>query len=285
MSIVTCRECGRHVSTEADFCPHCGARAPAGALYRPASPPPAGADASSRPAPDASARPVLLEPPAASSRPSLIEPPPLPPPAPVTAPARHSGSRVPAVVAIVCVVLIAAVALWRKLPERAEAGAPVTQAMVPVAPPEAHGRATEAQIGYIRGVYQRIENGGAAFYQWRVELEEMRREWPAADSVYATVYQDGGTIHKIRMRVFQGQTRTSLLFYYDPGGLVFVHEVRQVPEFGAPQEQRFYFEGRTLIRWRDTNNVIVLPSGSVYATRAEALLRTSDALLARTQGH
>lgn len=275
-----------HVSTEADFCPHCGARAPAGDLYRPASPPAAGADASPRLAPDASSRPVLLEPPAAPSRPAPIEPPPLPPPAPVSAPAaRRSGSRAPAVIAIVCIVLIAAVAVWRQLPERALAGTSVTQAMVPVSPPEAHGRATEDQISSIRSVYQRIENGGAAFYSWRMELDEMRREWPSADSVYATVYEDGGLIQKIRLRVFQGQTRTSLLFYYDTGRLVFVHEVRQVPEWMTNQEQRFYFDGRTLIRWRDTSNAIVFPNGAVYAPRAETLLRISDALLARTEGN
>jgi tRNA A-37 threonylcarbamoyl transferase component Bud32 len=236
-------------------------------------------------APPAPSRPVLLEPPPFTpSRPVLVEPPPLPP-ARVSAPVvRRSGGRVPAVVTIACIVLVVAVVVWRKLPERVAAATPATQTMVPVAPPDAHGRATEEQIGYIRRVYQRIENGTASFYQWRVDLGELgRQEWPYADSVYATAYEDGGIIQKFRVRVFQGGTRTSLLFYYDAGRLIFVHEVRQLPGSTVGLEQRYYFEGRTLIRWRDTNNAILFPNGNLYAPQAQTLLRISDSLLAWTE--
>lgn len=144
--------------------------------------------------------------------------------------------------------------------------------------------ATEEQIEYIRRVYQRIENGGASFGEWRVGLGSMvRQEWPSADSAYATVYDAGG-IQKIRLRVYEGQMRTSLLFYYDAGSLVFVHEVKKRIGATTDAQQRYYFAGRTLIRWRDANNAIVLPDGGVYGRRAQALLRISDGMLERATG-
>lgn len=140
--------------------------------------------------------------------------------------------------------------------------------------------ATEGEISYIRRIYQQIENGGQTFGQRRVGLGGLARlEWPSADSVYASVYEGGYGPQKIRVRVFQGADRTSLLFYYDAGSLVFVHDVHRPYGAGSNVEQRYYFLNRALIRWRDTSNAIV-PLSPAYDERAARLLRISDAVLA-----
>ncbi|HEU4882873.1 MAG TPA: serine/threonine-protein kinase, partial [Longimicrobium sp.] len=120
------------------------------------------------------------------------------------------------------------------------------------------GDATEQQIDHIRAVYRGIENGGRIFRQRRMELGELaRREWEYTDSVYATVYDYGGDIQKIRVRVYRGNDRSSLLFYYDAGSLVFVHQVDRSIDSTTDAEARFYFEGPRMIRWRDYNNNII----------------------------
>lgn len=143
------------------------------------------------------------------------------------------------------------------------------------------GEATEEQISHIRAVYQGIENGGRIFSQRRVGLGGFaRREWASADSAYATVYDYGGEIQKIRVRVYQGNVRSSLLFYYEAGSLVFVHQVDGVPGSGTTVEQRFYFEGSRMIRWRDSNNSLVPAYTGAFATLASQMLRISDNVFA-----
>jgi tRNA A-37 threonylcarbamoyl transferase component Bud32 len=144
------------------------------------------------------------------------------------------------------------------------------------------GDATEQQISRIRAIYQDIENGGRVLRMRRMELGEFARTaWSSADSAYATVYDYGGEIQKIRVRVYQGNVRSSLLFYYDSGSLVFVHQVDGVIGSGADIQQRFYFEGPQMIRWRDSNNVPVPSHTPAYARLATDLLRVSDNIFAQ----
>ena len=143
------------------------------------------------------------------------------------------------------------------------------------------GEATEEQINHIRAVYQGIENGGRTYSQRRMDLGSFaRREWPSADSAYATLYDYGGDIQKIRVRVYYGQLRSSLLFYYESASLVFVHQVDGVIGSGTDTQHRYYFEGPRMIRWRDSNNTPVPAHTAAFATMASGMLRISDNVLA-----
>jgi hypothetical protein len=143
-------------------------------------------------------------------------------------------------------------------------------------PPRA---ATDDEIRYIRQVFQRIESGTSTVRAVSVPVGRFAaRAWPAADSVSAQVYGDPQGEGKIRLRVFDGQIWTSLLFYYHLGNLVFVHQLRGWTGFGADAEHRYYFLERAMIRWRDEYNQIV-PVGPAYAEKAQVLLGISDNLL------
>lgn len=143
------------------------------------------------------------------------------------------------------------------------------------------GEATEDQINHIRAVYRNIENGGPTFRQRRMDLGSFaRQEWSYADSVYATVYDNGGDIQKIRVRVFNGNHRSSLLFYYEARSMVFVHEVDGTIGSATNSEQRYYFDGPRMIRWRNYNNVLMPSSVPGFGTQANTMLRISDNVFA-----
>lgn len=132
------------------------------------------------------------------------------------------------------------------------------------------------EIDHIKALYYRRIEDGHPMMERRMALGRWRRfEWPSADSAHATVYEDGGGIQKIRVRVYESGTRTSLLFYYEAGELAFVHEV--VPTGGDGRlEERFYFHDRALILWRDTRNEPVPLSSGGYDERSRKFLRISD---------
>ena len=136
-----------------------------------------------------------------------------------------------------------------------------------------------------RAIASKASSPGRTFHQRRMELGSFaRREWTSADSAYATVYDYGGDIQKIRIRVYHGQLRSSLLFYYESGSLVFVHQVDGVIGSGSDTQQRFYFEGPRMIRWRDSNNALVAAHAPAFATLASGLLRISDNVFALATG-
>jgi serine/threonine protein kinase len=166
-------------------------------------------------------------------------------------------------------------------PNTAPAGGPDAPSVTESTRTAAVGEATEEQIRRIRAAYQGIENGGRILRRRRMELGGLaRREWPSADSAYATVYDHGGDIQKIRVRVYDGSLRSSLLFYYQAGSLVFVHQVDGVTGSASDAQERFYFDGPRMIRWRDSNNTLVPSYEPGFATQASGLLRMSDNLFA-----
>jgi serine/threonine protein kinase len=208
-------------------------------------------------------------------------------PPPFPARARQSGARVPpsramgAMILLVsaCIVIAIAFEAGRSGDVLGAGDVDLQQSLAATTINPAR-EATEGEINYIRRIYQQIENGGQTFGQRRVELGRLARlEWPSADSVYASVYDGGYGTQKVRVRVFQGEDRTSLLFYYDAGNLVFVHDVHRPYGASSNNEQRYYFLNRALIRWRDMSNSIV-PLSPAYDERAARLLRISDAVLA-----
>jgi tRNA A-37 threonylcarbamoyl transferase component Bud32 len=203
-------------------------------------------------------------------------------PAPVpSAPARSgSGGWMRAMMFLAALVLIVGV-VANVGPRSTRAADSTTGASTSSPRTAGVGEATEEQISHIRTVYQGIENGGRTFHQRRMELGSFaRRQWTSADSAYATVYDYGGDIQKIRIRVYHGQLRSSLLFYYESGSLVFVHQVDGVIGSGTDIQQRFYFEGPRMIRWRDSNNALVAAHTPAFASLAGELLRMSDNVFA-----
>lgn len=75
-------------------------------------------------------------------------------------------------------------------------------------------------------------------------------DWGGADSASAIVYTDREGIAKITARVYNGDQRNVLKFYYDNASLVFVYQVQQdlYPVRNA-YEQRFYFRSGRMFRW------------------------------------
>lgn len=195
---------------------------------------------------------------------------------PTAVPARGSNRGVRAMVlatGTLVVMAVLSIAVFGKSPS--ERAAEYFASAAPIAPSR---RDVPGEVSQIRDIFERIENGGLTVREWRMELGRFPRyEWPSADSAHATVYEDRNGIQKIRVRVYENGERTAHIFYYDAGALVFVFQVAAAGG-GRDAEQRFYFRDRTLIRWRDTRNVIV-PLGRGYDEFARQYLRVSDKLL------
>jgi serine/threonine protein kinase len=236
-------------------------------------------------APVYTGRPVLMEPPPLPPAERRPVPPPLPPAEQRQAPPpgpRRGG--VGAAAALVATVVVFAALGSTLLPDGGSAGSPVRQQGFTSAPIAAPRAATESEIQYIRQVYQLIEAGTTMPVRAPLQLQlAASNAWPSADSASALVYGDPRVMGKIRVRAYEGAMRTSQLFYYDAGKLVFVHEITAFTGSGSDAEQRFYFRDRALIRWRDQANQIV-PLGPAYADVARTLLDMSDALLAAAGG-
>lgn len=236
-------------------------------------------------APAYTGRPVLMEPPPLPPAERRPVPPPLPPAEQRQAPppgTRRGG--VGAAAALVATVVVFAALGSTLLPDGGSAGSPVRQQGFTSAPIAAPRAATESEIQYIRQVYQLIEAGTTTPVRAPLQLQlAASNAWPSADSASALVYGDPRVMGKIRVRAYEGAMRTSQLFYYDAGKLVFVHEITAFTGSGSDAEQRFYFRDRALIRWRDQANQIV-PLSPAYADVARTLLDMSDALLAAAGG-
>ena len=224
--------------------------------------------------------------PSASTLAAPQQPPAAPVPEPIPAVTPRPGSRKTGAVflAFAAIALVFAGALWTALPREARTDTPSVQQAFPSEPAAPSRPATEEEIDHIRRVYRQIESGGQALSQRRLDLGDFgRRAWPSADSAYATVYEGFNDVRKIRVRVYTQGERKSLLFYYDVGRLVFIHEVTTPPGASTNLEQRFYFRDRALIRWRDTGNALVPFSGG-YDDVAGFFLPVSDGLLAVARG-
>ena len=112
----------------------------------------------------------------------------------------------------------------------------------------------DARIHPIRQRYKWIENSSSRLQ----EYAPVPLDWGGADSASAIVYTDRDGIAKITARVYSGDQRNVLKFYYDNASLVFVYQVQQTlyPVRNA-YEQRFYFGGGRMFRWLDPEKRVV----------------------------
>ncbi|HYW14452.1 MAG TPA: hypothetical protein VE871_20970, partial [Longimicrobium sp.] len=204
-------------------------------------------------------------------------------PAPVTSPARHRRkARGAALVASGAAAL--AVVLWGSGRVRAPAEGPEPKALVeaPTAPPLP---ATAAEIASVRETYRAIENDAPLFSERRIAAGELfAEEWPRVENAYATVYDHEWVVRKIRLRVSRGNVRTSLLFYYYAGRVVFVQEAQSTSGKDTNVEHRFYFAKRdqrpmanpTMIRWLGPDGAEVPVESPAFAERARSLLALAN---------
>lgn len=131
----------------------------------------------------------------------------------------------------------------------------------------------DPRITLIKQRFDRIEANQHAFVSQDVPLK-----WRGADSATATIYVNGDEIPKIRVRVYTGPERNSLLFYYAGGQLIFVHQVNTALPNGRRYEQRFWFDGG-LLRWRGPNNRDIDGSAPEFSQNSSYLVRLGSHLM------
>ncbi len=135
--------------------------------------------------------------------------------------------------------------------------------------------AQDPRITRIRDVYRSIEAREA-----HSRFAEVPFGWRGADSANVAVYRGPSEVDKIRLRVYAGGERTSLLFYYSGGRMVFVHQVaRPAASAAGRREQRFYFDQGSLIRWLGPGNEPVSEQSPEYRRNSEHLDRLGTHLL------
>lgn len=140
-------------------------------------------------------------------------------------------------------------------------------------PVSALARVQDSRVSRIKSRFDWIEANQPGFLYTEVPLG-----WRGADSATATVYTDGREIPKIRVRVYKGDERTSLLFYYTGGRMDFVHQVNRTPG-AARYEQRFYFDGGGLFRWLGPGNGVIQQGAAGYAENSAYLAQLGSHLL------
>lgn len=120
------------------------------------------------------------------------------------------------------------------------------------APASPLARVQDPRVSRISARFRWIEANQPTFY-----FKEVPLGWSGADSATATVYVHDGEIPKIRVRVYAGRERNSLLFYYTGGRMDFVHQVNRTVPDGGRYEQRFYFDSGSMFRWLGPGNVVI----------------------------
>lgn len=231
--------------------------------------------------------PVLPVRPAAEPVPAAPPIRPAAAPAPAAPPVRRRGRTRGAALVVSGAALAAVLVLWGSGRGRpaAEGADPKAMVEAPTAPPRP---ATAAEIARVRETYSAIENDAPSFSERRVAVDELfADEWPRVDSAYATAYDHKWVVRKIRLRVWRGSSRTSQLFYYYGGRVVFVHEVQSTPGRNANTEHRFYFANRdattfmadpSMVRWLDPSGAEVPVESPEFAERARGLLAIANGL-------
>lgn len=131
----------------------------------------------------------------------------------------------------------------------------------------------DPRVTRIRKRFEWIEANQYAFLSQDVPLG-----WKGADSATATIYVSGGEIPKIRARVYTGTERSSLLFYYASGQLIFVHQVNATLPSGPRYEQRFWFDGG-LFRWRGPGNGLIDGGAPEFAQNSSYLTQLGTHLM------
>lgn len=147
------------------------------------------------------------------------------------------------------------------------------------APVSASLRATpreDSRIDPIRKRYRWIESRPAQLQGF----EPVPLEWGGADSASIVVYADRAGVAKITARVYDGDQRNVLKFYYAGSSLVFVHQVQQrlYPERNE-LEQRFYFDRGRMFRWLAPDGAAVSEAAPEFAGSARQLAEIGSALV------
>lgn len=150
---------------------------------------------------------------------------------------------------------------------------------MPVSPPGALAqmgpgsladRADEAMLDRIRREYRAIENRREWLHTWRQEIEGS-----GAESAYANIWSENGSIRLIRGRFHTSGHRHALLLYYSHGELFFAHQVLNrigpAGEATTLDEQRFYFHDGKLVRWLDGNRAGVPVTAAEFAENESRL--------------
>lgn len=156
-------------------------------------------------------------------------------------------------------------------------GAGITSLMPPTA---ATLRATpreDPRIDPIRKRYNWIEGTPAALQRF----DPVPLGWGGADSASMIVFTDPAGVAKVTARVYTGNQRNVLKFYYSGSSLVFVHQVLQNlhPERNA-YEQRFYFDGGQMFRWLAPDRMAVSEGAPDFAANSRQLSAIGQHLLA-----
>lgn len=133
----------------------------------------------------------------------------------------------------------------------------------------------DPRISRISHVYRSIEARHS-----RSRFAEVPFRWRGADSAKVAVYRGPSEVDKIRLRVYAGGERTSLLLYYSSGRMIFVHQVDGViGSTGGRREQRFYFDEGRLIRWLGPANEPISDQSAEYRRNSTELDRLGAHLL------
>lgn len=117
---------------------------------------------------------------------------------------------------------------------------PPAAATLRAAPPE------DRRLDPIRKRYNWIESKPAAVQRF----EPVALDWSGADSASVIVHADPAGVAKVTARVYNGNQRNVLKFYYADSSLVFVHQVLQSMHLERNEyQQRFYFDQGQMFRW------------------------------------
>jgi hypothetical protein len=141
-------------------------------------------------------------------------------------------------------------------------------------------RDIEAVIDQIRSDFQRIE--GAATH---LPTREISLEGFSAEGGVAKVYQDGQQVEKVSATHFGEMGKSVVDFYFRRDALIFAYrrEYRYDGPFGEPvgkpEENRFYFDGGSLVRWRGSDQQLVPADHPAYAAERSELLRAAESLI------
>jgi hypothetical protein len=139
----------------------------------------------------------------------------------------------------------------------------------------------DRRIDPIRQRYSWIESSPAQLRRF----EPVPLEWGGADSASIVVYSDPAGIAKITARIYSGNQRNVLKFYYSGTSLVFVHQVQQslYPERND-YEQRFYFDSGQMFRWLTPEKSAVSDAAPEFARNSRQLVEIGNSLLSIASG-
>ncbi len=144
---------------------------------------------------------------------------------------------------------------------------------------------TEAVIEGIRRDFQRIEQLGAHAHRHTIELQGFSTEGGEA-----RVYFENGRVAKIATKHMGEMGRTAEDYYFRGNSLIFAF--RRASTYDQPfgnvrstEENRFYFDGGRMVRWRGSDQRLVTRRNPAYGQEEAYHLRFAAELLAAAQSY